>query len=234
MYAKVWEDNTLRFFSVTVPQAKAKSLVRKYVRESGYNGPAQTSSITEDVNYHALALNGNNGQKIVKVMNTDTAFRLFLLNTTDDTQLTSLLQGTALQILRPFPAGLSTDVGIVIANPVFGDAPVYARNWTTAAYHGTVVWGWPMAMLAKGLEHQLGRCETTSSAAGNPQAGFVPAFCAEKKVFDTVRKAYNHLWDLIEQNRPQLSSEVWSWKYDWKAGMFKEVDLGVLSATGEF
>jgi hypothetical protein len=37
-----------------------------------------------------------------------------------------------------------TDVGMLVANPAYGDDPVYAANWTTGAYHGTVVWGWPL------------------------------------------------------------------------------------------
>jgi hypothetical protein len=37
-----------------------------------------------------------------------------------------------------------TDVGMVVANPAYGGDPVYAQNFTTGAYHGTVVWGWPL------------------------------------------------------------------------------------------
>lgn len=40
-----------------------------------------------------------------------------------------------------------TDVGMLVANPAYGGDPVYAQNWTTGAYHGTVVWGWPLVLL---------------------------------------------------------------------------------------
>jgi hypothetical protein len=37
-----------------------------------------------------------------------------------------------------------TDVSMLVANPAYGTIPDYAANWTTGAYHGTVVWGWPL------------------------------------------------------------------------------------------
>jgi hypothetical protein len=92
----------------------------------------------------------------------------------------------------------------------------YAANWTYNAYHGTVIWSWPMAMMAAGLERQLDRCNTTS----------LPQFCSDLGVYAKVRLAYNHLWDLIEANTQQLSTEVWSWLY--QNGTFQEVDFGTL------
>jgi glycogen debranching enzyme len=223
-YAKVWEDETLHFFSVSVPKSEAKSLVSDYVQESNFKGPAELATIKNDVGFHGLALDGNDGQEIVRVMNTDVAFRLYLLNTTNDEQLSSLLTETSRNILMPFPAGLSTDVGLLVSNPAYGDAPVYAKNWTHAAYHGTVVWGWQLAMMAKGLERQLGRCIDDTYKK--------PQFCRDK-THGLVKRAYNHLWDLIEKNEQFLSLEVWSWRYNVQQGVFEEVDLGVLSATGK-
>src|SRR5438874_3455253 len=82
---------------------------------------------------------------------------------------------------------------------------VYAQNWTTSAYHGTVVWSWnSLLMMAKGLELQLSRCTAPSQ----------PAFCSDRTVHSNVLEAYNLLWDSIEANKQHLSSEVWSWIYD--------------------
>jgi hypothetical protein len=47
-----------------------------------------------------------------------------LLNTTNQDQLTSFLSQTADHILQPFPLGLSTPVGLLVANPAFGGDPV--------------------------------------------------------------------------------------------------------------
>lgn len=215
-YAQVWEDNTLQFFQVNVSATEAKSLVQDYVSSNDLPFPSDADTINSTVTFHGLALDGNNNQSIVRVMNSDDCFRLFLLNTTNDSQLSAFLDQFSAHILNPFPVGLSTDVGMLIANPAYGDNPIYAANWTNNAYHGTVVWGWPLAMTAAGLERQLERCNGSSA----------PAFCTDTSLYGQVRRAYNHLWGLIEANSDQLSQEVWSWQY--QDGKFDSVALGSL------
>ncbi|KAK3117370.1 hypothetical protein LTR53_001360 [Teratosphaeriaceae sp. CCFEE 6253] len=220
-YAQVWEDETLAFFAVTVPAAEARALVSSYTTAAGYGFPSHVENITADIMYHGLALEGNNDQALVKVMNTDDCFRHFLVNSTNQTQLTAFVNQTARNILAPFPVGLSNPVGLLVANPAYGGDAVYAANFTNAAYHGTVVWSWQMAMMAAGLERQLGRCASAS----------VPDFCADAAVHGTVRAAYNHLWELIEANTADLSSEVWSWVY--QGGEFVVEPLGALPGATE-
>jgi hypothetical protein len=215
-YAQVWEDSTLPLFEVTVSAADAKELVTNYTSAAGYGFPSNADNITSDVLYHGLALDGNNDQALVKVMNTDDCFRHFLLNTTNQTQLTSFVNQTANHILQPFPVGLSNPVGLLVANPAYGGAAVYAANWTNNAYHGTVVWSWQMAMMVAGLQRQLDRCSSSST----------PDFCSDEATRSNVLAAYNHLWDLIEANEANLSSEVWSWLYSDNAFEFEP--LGAL------
>jgi len=152
-------------------------------------------------------------------MNTDDCFRHVLLNTTNQTQLTSFVNQTANNIRRTFPAGLMTSVGVVVAKPAYGPDPVYAANWTNGAYHGTVIWSWQLAMMARGLELQIYRCNS-----GSP-----PDFCADSSVANNAKAAYNKLWDNIEENEANLSTEVWSWTY--KDG-FQFTPLGVIPAPG--
>jgi hypothetical protein len=216
-YAKVWEDSTLQFFEVTVPQAEAKQLVEDYTTAAGFGFESHSNAITGDIHYHGLALNGNNGQELVKVMNTDDCFRHFLVNSTNQTQLTAFLNQSANNILAPYPVGLSNPVGLLVANPAYGGHPVYAANFSNNAYHGTVVWSWQMAMMAAGLQRQLGRCDSSISS---------PEFCDDEPVYRNVVAAYNHLWDIIDANRDVLSNEVWSWIY--KDGDFQFEPLGAL------
>ncbi|KAF4269195.1 hypothetical protein CNMCM8812_008645 [Aspergillus fumigatus] len=216
-YAKIWEDETLHFFQVTVPAETAKQRLTSYTQAGYFPGPSAGESIDSDVVFHALALDGYNNLSQVQVMNSDDCFRHFLLNTTNQQQLTSFINQTATNIRRTFPAGLNTPVGMLIANPAFGPNEVYARNWTTGAYHGTVVWSWQLAMMAKGLERQLGRCD-----AGHQHAQ--PDFCADKVVYNNLRTAYNTLWDGIETNQALLSEEVWSFVYS--DGRFNPAPLG--------
>jgi hypothetical protein len=217
-YAKVWEDETLRFFEVNVPESEAKQRLSAYSK-SAFPGPDQADSIDSDVQFYALSLDGYDNLSQVQVMNTDDCFRHFLLNTTNQTQLTSFVNQTANNIRRTFPAGLMTSVGVVVANPAYGPDPVYAANWTNGAYHGTVIWSWQLAMMARGLELQIDRCNS-----GSP-----PDFCADSSVANNAKSAYNKLWDNIEENEANLSTEVWSWTY--KDG-FQFTPLGVIPAPG--
>lgn len=215
-YAQVWEDNTLQFFEVIVPADDARNLVEDYAEESGYGIPPLTERITSDVVFHGLALEGNNDQSLVRVMNSDDCFRLFLTNTTDQGQLTTFLNQTANNVRAPYPVGLLTPVSMLVANPSFGGDPVYAANWTNNAYHGTVVWSWQLAMMASGLERQLDRCSGIVS----------PDFCDDETVYPNIVAAYNALWDSIDANAANLNSEVWSWIYQDDTFVFEP--LGAL------
>ncbi|KAI0836010.1 carbohydrate-binding module family 52 protein [Hypoxylon sp. FL0890] len=210
-----WEDNTLSFFQVNITIEKSRDLVESYVDVTGFPGKVDTSELNSPVVFHGLALDGRDHQPIVKVMNTDDCFRLFLLNGTDQSQLSAFLSQVADNILRPFPLGLSTDVGLVVANPAYGKGSVDVKEFTESAYHGTVVWSWQLAMMAAGLERQLERCEHEQLA-----------FCTDSALHGHVLEAYNHLWDLIDTNREHLSSEVWSWVY--RDGKFQYTPLGAL------
>lgn len=162
-YATVWEDETVRFFEVSLSQPEAVSLVESYMKhQSVYPGTSHVHAITSNVTFYGLALDGRNDQPVVRVMNTDDCFRHFLLNTTNQMQLSRFLNQTADHILQPFPVGLASDVGLFVANPAYGGDAFYAQSFTRADYHGIVVWSWQLAMMAAGLGRQLGRCEVAN------------------------------------------------------------------------
>lgn len=201
--AQIWEDETLAFFEVTIDQDDARDLLDDYTESNDFPFPSQSDGVNSSVTFYGVALEGNNDIDLVRVMNTDDCFRHFLLNTTNQEQLSRFLSQTADHILRPFPAGLTSDVGLFVANPAYGGEPVYSANFTSSAYHGTVVWSWQLSMMAAGLERQLGRCEGDSA----------PDFCADEPLHSKVVAAYNRLWDVMDDNRAILSNEVWSWRY---------------------
>lgn len=226
--ADVWEDKTLPFFEITLPAWKARNELHSFVKTSTfYKGPSHANLIQDDVTYYAVSL-ANKAENLPKVplMNSDTSFRLFFqVNTQNQTQFTKFINNTALSILRPFPAGLLTPVGMVVANPAYTSHPNIRRNFTNSAYHGTVIWGWQMAMMAKGLENQLDRCPLNPFAPSESDPMY-PAFCTDPPVYRNLLLAYNRLWDVIESNKDHLSDEVWSWIYDHDE--FKYVQLGSL------
>ena len=218
--AKIWEDNTLRFFEVSLPVSEARSRLSAYVSSNTYyDGPTHANSLpaSGNITIYSIALNGYNNLSSVPALHSDTSFRLFFVNSTNQTQLTSFINTTASSVLWPFPAGLLTPVGMVVANPALSGSEVLIANFTNSAYHGTVVWSWQLAMMAEGFHRQLDRCNTSS----------IPDFCGDASVYINVKNAYNTLWDNIEDNRSLLQGEVWSWTYSNETG-YQNVQLGSL------
>lgn len=218
-YAQIWEDNSLAFFQVTVPRDTATSLVSAYA--ASISVPAHTVNITSDITYYGLARDSAilPSSPVVPVMNTDDCFRHFFLNTTDQTQLSTYLSQTADHILNPFPVGLSSQIGLFVANPAYVGNSDFERRFDKSEYHGTVVWSWQLAMMAAGLGRQIGRC-----MHNNDQ----PDFCIDTDLYNKILAAYNYLWDIIDMNRAQLSLEVWSWEYNDE---YQVEPLGALTAT---
>lgn len=240
--AKVWEDNTLQFFQYNMTAKTAVARLTEYTSKSTfYNGPTNGDSAS---NYstdgtiidYGLAINSTTSPEVIPLTHTDTAFRHYLLNATDAEQLTTFINASANAILRPFPAGLSTPIGVVVANPALSNNDVLIANFSNSAYHGTVVWSWQLALMAKGFERHLERCHGSSNVTDIPSsitnATATPQFCSDKGVYTALKAAYNKLWDIIEHNSEQLESEVWSWTYGGgKNGTeadFKFSPLGVL------
>src|SRR5258706_16175923 len=98
-------------------------------------------------------------------------------------------------MMRPFPAGLLTDVGVVVANPVYAGPSNQARL-TSNAYHGTVIGSREQAVLAAGLERQLRRPELLASVKA------------------LLRMARDRLWQAIRSAHAMRNSELWSWAYE--------------------
>ena len=121
------------------------------------------------------------------------------------------LRHVAARLVRPFPAGLLSDVGVMVANPAFAAADFSVVDpklrdepdddvstplrelFTSAHYHGTVVWSWQQALLAAGLRRQLERTDLSSAT----RRELSRAECA--------------LWQAIDATRAQGTGELWSW-----------------------
>jgi hypothetical protein len=95
-------------------------------------------------------------------------------------------------LTREFPAGLLTDVGLLVANPAFSPPtmwPSFDRN----RYHGTVVWSWHHALLRAGLDRQLAREDLPASTR------------------DTLTSARDRLLKAMTAATELRGSELWSW-----------------------
>jgi hypothetical protein len=186
--AQVWAAQASRLFDVDVSAALARREVAAYAKETGVDGGLARRSLNgAPIMFHALSLD-DKGQP-VRILHSDEGFRLLLTDPGAD-ELTRCIAA----IMRPFPAGLMTEVGMLVANPALASADL-RRDFTRFAYHGTVVWSWQQALLAAGLERQLRRVELPAS------------------VRTQLSHARTHLWAVIEKSRALRTSELWSWSF---------------------
>lgn len=197
--ARVWRARAKPLFGVTVPSAEARQAIGTYAATVGVPAAPALASLGQDpVRFHAISLD-ENGQP-VRIVNSDEGFEL-LFGTPSPRELDIYLAA----IMRPFPAGLMTGVGLLVANPVFADKTVQDR-FQPSAYHGVVVWSWQQALLAAGLERQLARTDLPP---------------ATRTVLKTAQAS---IWRAIRATRSVQSSELWSWAY--RDGQYRIVPFG--------
>lgn len=186
--ARIWRDRAPPLFNVHVPHPVATTAIGTYAAAAGVPAQAALDALGGgDVNFAALSINAAGVP--VRILNSDPGF--FLLFGHPDAN--TIGQQVA-QLMRPFPAGLMTDVGMLVANPVF-TAPEVQAKFSRNAYHGAVVWSWQQALFAAGLERQLAR-------------GDLPAAVRAR-----LREVQTRLWRAIEATRAMNNSELWSWSF---------------------
>lgn len=174
------------YFRITVPADTAKAQVSTYAASLGLDPAAAVASINSPVLYHGVAIDA--AGKPVPVMHTDAGFVMLFTDPSPE-----YLDAVATHIERPFPAGLRTAVGLVVANAAYGDAAVQG-NFTRGDYHGAVVWSWQQALVASGLKRQIARADL-------PEATRTALKAAEKT-----------LWEVILALKEQSTGELWSWE----------------------
>lgn len=186
--AQVWTQHAPPLFTVTVPHATVVSDITRYAASLGIpSRPALAALGTGALRFPALSL--STAGKPIAVMQSDEGYVL-LFGEPSARQLAHLVT----MMVRPFPAGLMTGAGLLVANPAYAPLalqPLFSRH----AYHGTVVWSWQQALLAAGIARQLGRTD-------------LPA-----PVRARLRQAQRTLWAGIEASRAMANAELWSWTY---------------------
>jgi len=197
--AAIWRTKAPGLFAVETPAAQAATQVRDYAARVGVPaGPALAALKGQALRYHAIALDDHG--KPVPIINSDEGFELLFGHPSP-----ADLQAYVGALARPFPAGLMTDIGLLVANPALASTEVQDR-FTPAAYHGAVVWSWQQALFAAGLERQLARTDLP------------PATRA------VLKDAQARLWRAIQATRATQSSELWSWAFE--NGRYKVVPFG--------
>lgn len=201
--AAVWRAKVAPLFDVEVTNEAAREHITTYAAALGVAPDAALRSVgKEPVRFHAVALNADAAK--VPIVHSDEGFELLF----GDPGPAALDQAVA-AVMRPFPAGLYTDVGVVVADPVYATGEVQAR-FSKNAYHGAVVWSWQQAVLAAGLERQLRRQDLPGP------------------VRQRMLSAQKQLWRAIDAGRTVRNSELWSWAY--VDGKFKVAPFGASQA----
>jgi hypothetical protein len=200
-------------FRIDVPLDRARANVARYATAHGLADPsgsleadsaASDSSVSVE---YGIALDRQ--LQPLPVVHSDHGFVLAFTDPPD-----AYLQRVAALFTRPFPAGLASPAGILVANPAFADAGLVVTDprapddpsddvrtpladlFTPAHYHGTVIWSWQQALLAQGLRRQLAR----SGIDVATRAALQTSECA--------------LWRAIDATRGGSTRELWSWAPD--------------------
>lgn len=197
--AQLWRAKAPGLFRVTIPATAATQQVNDYAAKLGVPaGVAQKSLNGQPLSFNALSIDAEG--KAVPILNSDDGFLLLFGHPTSKDLDVAI--GSA---MRPFPAGLMTDVGLLVANAA-QTGPEVEDRFGPGAYHGAVVWSWQQAMFAAGLERQLARKD-------------LPA-----KTRTLLKNAQTKLWTAINASRATANSELWSW--DYRNGRYEVVAFG--------
>ncbi|MCA8379102.1 hypothetical protein LGN22_09400 [Burkholderia cenocepacia] len=182
--AVTWETQAPPLFQVSVPAAQAATDVSAYAPSAGVPAGAAPNA---PLAFYALSLDQQGNP--IPVMNSDGGFAL-LFGTPPDDQLQRIVS----DVTRPFPTGLVTDVGMLIANPAYASSSLWPK-FTSSAYHGTVIWSWQQAMWVAGLDRQLARQDLSAATR------------------TLLTQARQTIWQVISNGRDMRTSEMWTWSY---------------------
>lgn len=187
--ASTWRQHAPDLFNMTVDNGKARAAVNSYAREIGVPATDALASLGAGAaSFHAISLDASG--KPVPIVHSDEGFELLF-----GTPAPATLDRDVAGVMHPFPLGLMTDAGMLVANPAFADDALQ-RLFDNHAYHGTVVWSWQQALFASGLERQLGRTDL-------PQPVRAHLLTAQRT-----------LWRAIRATRSISNSELWSWHFE--------------------
>jgi hypothetical protein len=186
--ARTWRTQAGPLFDVSVPNAAARQKIADYAAALHVADASALGSVGgSPVSFHALSLTADD--KPIAIVHSDEGFELLFGRPAPAT-----LDRSLTAVMRPFPAGLLTSVGIVVANPVYATPAIQARL-NSSAYHGTVVWSWQQAVFAAGLQRQLQRDDLLAPLKAH------------------LHSAQTQLWSAINAAHNMRNSELWSWSF---------------------
>ncbi|TFK74714.1 hypothetical protein BDN72DRAFT_854008 [Pluteus cervinus] len=228
--AAVWEEKSISFFEVNVDRLTAERRLATFVEATGLSEQIlrQSPTVHDRASFYALSLMPNGSP--VQVLHSDLGFNLLYGNNVQKTFLQH-----AIDALTPYPRGLLTNVGMVVANPAYDSNRTNTGLLDRTAYHGTVIWSFQQALMAAGLSRQLNFCTPNNppTVDENPPPVTRPTWCSDVEFMRQLRDAQTRLWASIEGAIGEIHTEVWSWSFDNGTNAFAVADLASLSGGTE-
>jgi len=204
--ARVWRTQAPQLFEVVIARQAAGHAIETYAASQAIAAqPGLAALGPDDLHFHAIALDASGTP--IPVMHSDEGFALLFAEPEAER-----VDHAVTALMRPFPAGLMTEAGMLVANPAFC-APSLQARFTRNAYHGTVVWSWQQALFAAGLERQLQRRDLAPGVRSH------------------LLEAQQVLWSAISATRSMNNSELWSWSFD--AGHYRVAPFGAAAADAD-
>ena len=185
---RIWQRLAPPLFVVNIAAVRARDEASAYASALGIDAKAVRAALpAQALQFDALALDG--AGRPLPVMHSDEGFTLLL-----DSPPPAVLKRILTALMRPFPAGLMTPVGLLVADAAYAGPQAQAR-FSSRAYHGAVVWSWQEALMIAGIDHQLERGDLAPTLR------------------DQLEQARGALWQAVDAAGALRSSELWSWAY---------------------
>ena len=185
----IWGKSAPAHFLVSVDQkAAGKKFAATAVRLSLAPNNAARAPAGGRIEFPALALDRNGAP--IPIMHSDVGFVLLFGSPAERE-----IEAAAELILRPFPAGLTTPAGMVVANAALAPEAL-AEKFGKDRYHGAVIWSWQQALMIAGIKKQMTRGDISDPV--------------KSRLID----ALGILEDAVNAGRAHQSAELWTWSVE--------------------
>lgn len=180
--AGAWRRHAPPLFEVRLD---GETATRRAAEYAGRLGIAASPAAAGPVRFWALSLDAEG--RPVPVVHSDIGFELLFMDPPAE-RLRDLLALT----LQPFPAGLASPEGLIVANPAYAPEELQPR-FDRTRYHGTVIWSWQQALLKAGLQRQLRRSDLSA------------------ELRTVVANALHKVDEMIAGTHTDRAAELWTW-----------------------
>lgn len=190
------------------------------------SGISNTQEHAGNTTLYGLSLLENG--TVVPVLNSDLSFNLLYCRNPSRSLVEAVL--TALQ---PYPRGLLTNVGMLVANPAYDPNTTKTTELDRTAYHGTVSWGFQTNFMASGLDRVIASCDASANRTEVSKSGLNrrPDWC-DQQLVQELTDAQGRLWQAVNGAYEERFAEVWSWTWSNETERFSVTPLGEINPEG--